>query len=59
MVTRTVLDGRVLGVEYALTPLGWSLQGPFSILFEWTVENMGVIQDCQRSYDKRQDRLTV
>ncbi|MGJ4859966.1 winged helix-turn-helix transcriptional regulator [Labrys sp. La1] len=51
MVTRRVLAGRVLGVEYALTPLGQSLQGPFAILFDWTVENMGVIQDCQRSYD--------
>lgn len=51
MVTRRVLSGRVLGVEYALTPLGQSLQGPFAILFDWTVENMGVIQDCQRSYD--------
>jgi DNA-binding HxlR family transcriptional regulator len=51
MVTRRVMDGRVLGVEYALTPLGRSLQGPFSVLFDWTVENMDAIQDCRRSYD--------
>lgn len=51
MLTRRILDGRVLGVEYALTPLGQSLQGPFSILFDWTVENIDVIQDCQRRYD--------
>jgi len=51
MVTRTVIAGRVLGVEYALTPLGGSLRGPFSALFEWTVENMGEIQEHQRSYD--------
>lgn len=56
MPTRRVLDGRVLGVEYALTPLGQSLQGPFSILFDWTVENIDRIQDCQRSYDRRQDQ---
>jgi DNA-binding HxlR family transcriptional regulator len=54
MVTRKVLVGRVLGVEYALTPLGESLQRPFAILFDWTVENMGEIQDCQRSYDVRE-----
>ncbi len=54
MVTRRVLDGRVLGVEYALTQLGQSLQGPFSILFDWTVENIDVIQDCQRNYDTRE-----
>lgn len=56
MVTRRILDGRVLGVEYALTPLGQSLQGPFSILFDWTVDNIDAIQDCQRGYDAREDR---
>lgn len=55
MVTRRVLDGRVLGVEYALTPLGRSLQGPFSILFNWTIENIDVIQECQRNYDACED----
>ncbi|MFB9948720.1 winged helix-turn-helix transcriptional regulator [Rhizobium puerariae] len=59
MVTRRVLDGRVLGVEYALTPLGRSLQGPFSILFDWTVENIDVIQNCQRSYDAREDQAAA
>lgn len=55
MVTRRGLEGRVLGVEYALTPLGRSLQEPFSILFDWTVKNMERIQDYQRSYDARVD----
>lgn len=53
MVTRRVLNGRVLGVEYALTPMGKSLQGPFSILFDWTIENIDAIQDCQRDFDAR------
>ncbi|MBO9107349.1 helix-turn-helix transcriptional regulator [Agrobacterium sp. S2/73] len=57
MVTRRVLDGRVLGVAYALTPLGLSLQGPFAILFDWTVENIEVIQESQRSYDAREDQV--
>ena len=51
MITRCVLDGRVLGVEYALTPLGRSLQGPFAALFDWTLENIGEIVECQRRYD--------
>jgi DNA-binding HxlR family transcriptional regulator len=59
MVTRRVLDGRVLGVEYALTPLGQSLQRPFAILFGWTVENIDVILDCQRSYDAREDEAAA
>lgn len=53
MVHRKVLDGRVLGVEYSLTPLGKSLQGPFSILFDWTLGNIEVIQECQRKYDEQ------
>lgn len=53
MVTRRVLTGRVLGVEYALTPLGQSLHGPFSVLFDWTVENIDQIQDSQRRYDQQ------
>lgn len=57
MVNRKVLDGRVLGVEYSLTPLGQSLQGPFSILFEWTMGNMEAIQDCRRSYDEQNQQL--
>jgi DNA-binding HxlR family transcriptional regulator len=53
MVTRRVLTGRVLGVEYALTPLGQSLHEPFSVLFDWTVENIDRIQDSQRRYDQQ------
>ncbi|WP_348640594.1 hypothetical protein [Agrobacterium sp. B1(2019)] len=46
----------MLGVEYVLSPLGHSLQEPFLILFNRTLENINVIQDCQRSYDARQDQ---
>ncbi|NWA73936.1 helix-turn-helix transcriptional regulator [Serratia proteamaculans] len=56
MVKRRVLDGRVLGVEYSLTPLGESLQGPFSILFDWTLGNMETIRDSQRRYDEQNQR---
>ncbi|EQA4237533.1 winged helix-turn-helix transcriptional regulator [Serratia marcescens] len=53
MVHRKVLDGRVLGVEYSLTPLGKSLQGPFSILYDWTLGNIEAIQECQKRYDEQ------
>lgn len=52
MVKRKVLDGRVLGVEYSLTPLGQSLQEPFSLLFNWTLENIEAIQRSQKLYDE-------
>ncbi|CAI1924982.1 HTH-type transcriptional activator hxlR [Serratia marcescens] len=57
MVHRKVLDGRVLGVEYSLTPLGKSLQGPFSILFDWTLGNIEAIQECQRKYDEESQQV--
>lgn len=53
MVTRSIIMGPSLGVRYALTPLGRSLQRPFAELFDWTVENMDAIQGCQRRYDER------
>ncbi|WNE94055.1 helix-turn-helix domain-containing protein [Streptomyces luomodiensis] len=58
MITRRVLPGRPLGVEYSLTPLGRSLQGPFGELYNWTVENMDVIQSFQRAYDHRGEQST-
>lgn len=54
MVTRRVIEGPVLGVEYALTPLGRSLGVPFAALYGWTVDHMDVIQQAQRAYDDRQ-----
>jgi DNA-binding HxlR family transcriptional regulator len=51
MVTRTIIDGKILGVEYALTPLGQSLKVPFNALYDWTVENMEMIQAYQSNYD--------
>lgn len=54
MVARKVIDGRVLGVEYSLTPLGLSLREPFATLFAWTVDNMDEIQGYQARYDAEQ-----
>ncbi len=51
MISRTVIDGRVLGVEYALTPLGRSLHEPFAALFMWTTGHMAEIRQHQQSYD--------
>ena len=51
MVTRRILPGPPLGVEYSLTPLGRSLQRPFGVLYDWTVEHMTTIQLAQRDYD--------
>lgn len=53
MISRSVIDGRVLAVEYALTPLGRSLHEPFCVLLTWTTASMTQIQSHQQSYDAR------
>ena len=53
MVTRRVIDGPQLGVEYALTPLGRSLQEPFAQIYDWTVNHMDQIVASQAQYDAR------
>lgn len=52
MVTRRILSTSPPGVEYALTPLGQSLQRPFGALYAWTVEHMDQILGHQRTYDE-------
>lgn len=39
LVTRTVLPTTPIGVEYAITPLGHSLRGPFEALCQWAMEH--------------------
>lgn len=55
MIQRRVLPTSPVGVEYSLTPLGESLREPFGLLYDWTVEHSGEIQNCQRAYDARAD----
>ena len=54
IVTRTVLDTAPLGVEYALTQLGYSLKTPFAALFEWTQAHHAEVLKAQRQYDARE-----
>lgn len=51
MVSRRVLPTSPVGVEYSLTPLGTSLQGPFGQLYDWTVEHSAEVRAAQFSYD--------
>jgi DNA-binding HxlR family transcriptional regulator len=53
MVTRTVLDTAPIGVEYALTPLGYTLKVPFAALFEWTEAHHSQVRKAQEQYDAR------
>ncbi|MDI1484837.1 helix-turn-helix domain-containing protein [Polyangium sp. y55x31] len=52
MIRRRVLGGSPPGVEYALTPLGRSLQKPFAALHEWTLAHIDAIREHQEAYDR-------
>jgi len=50
LVTRTVYPEIPPRVEYELTPLGRSLQGPLRALEEWAIANMSEVVGHQQEY---------
>jgi DNA-binding HxlR family transcriptional regulator len=53
LVGRTVLPTAPLGVEYAVTPLGRTLQGPFEALQAWTTAHLPAVLEAQARFDAR------
>ena len=51
LVARTVLTTGRLGVEYAFTDLGRTLQRPVAALFEWTTEYAAVVRAAQAAFE--------
>jgi DNA-binding HxlR family transcriptional regulator len=51
VVSRTVLTAGRLGVEYAFTDLGRTLQRPVAALFEWTTEYGAVVRAAQAAFE--------
>ena len=51
LVTRTVTPSIPPRVDYELTPLGHSLQGPVCALATWAVQNMPEIHAAQDRFD--------
>lgn len=58
MIERRVLPTSPVGVEYALTPLGKSLQVPFGRLYDWTVDHAADIHEARTRYDTAAATLT-
>jgi DNA-binding HxlR family transcriptional regulator len=52
LVTRTVLPTAPIGVEYAITPLGHSLRGPFEALCTWALAHGDAIDGANGVYDR-------
>ena len=56
LVSRTVTPSIPPRVDYALTDLGRSLQGPINALAVWAMDNVGKIHDAQARYDAAHDK---
>ncbi|MCK1419728.1 helix-turn-helix transcriptional regulator [Bradyrhizobium sp. 182] len=51
MVSRTVVDTSPVAVEYAITPLGRTLAGPFSALYRWAVAYQDQVEGARQQFD--------
>lgn len=53
LVTRRVIPSSQVAVEYSITPLGRSLQDPFTIIIAWAQQNGEQVAYAQTLYDAR------
>lgn len=59
IISRRVLPGPPLGVEYALTPLGVSLKKPFEALYAWTTAHEAEVIRAQQRFDAKVRRTSM
>jgi DNA-binding HxlR family transcriptional regulator len=59
LVNRTVTPSIPPRVDYELTPLGRSLQGPIGQLQQWALDNVGAIHATQTRYDTLKDEAVA
>jgi DNA-binding HxlR family transcriptional regulator len=53
IISRTVLDTSPVSVEYAVTPLGRTLAGPFSAMYRWAAAHRSEVEAAHRRFDSR------
>jgi DNA-binding HxlR family transcriptional regulator len=56
LIVRTVYPVIPPRVEYSLTPLGATLNGPLGALAAWAEEHMSQVRAAQRTFDDRPER---
>ena len=54
LLARHVFPVSPVAVEYSITPLGRTLQGPFTALYEWAVTHQVDIERAKGAFDLRQ-----
>jgi len=55
LVSRHVIASSPVAVEYAITPLGRTLQDPFIALVSWAKQHGGAMEQAQTVYDNGRD----
>lgn len=53
LVSRRVIASSPVAVEYAITPLGRTLQAPFVTLVTWAKEQGAAIELARQAYDRQ------
>jgi DNA-binding HxlR family transcriptional regulator len=53
LVSRRVLPMSPVAVEYAITPLGRTLQVPFGAVYDWSIAHLDDLEAARRDYDAR------
>lgn len=51
VIDRRVLDTRPFAVEYSITALGLTLEGPLRLLSQWATDNIEAVQQARARYD--------
>lgn len=59
LVTRTIYPEVPPRVEYSLTELGKTLQGPIAALWDWSAENHEAIVEARSIYDARESAVAA
>lgn len=59
MISRTVLETSPVSVEYAITPLGRTLAGPFSAIYRWTHAYHSEVEAARGRFDARTQKKSA
>lgn len=54
ILVRRVIPSSQVAVEYSITPLGRTLEHPFSALYLWTLEHLDTVIKAQATFDSRE-----
>lgn len=53
LVSRRVIPLSPVAVEYAITPLGRTLQPPFKALYDWMMGHLPEVEEARQAFDRQ------